>query len=166
MSKMSVAADTIQRCPHDEENPYTQILNELIRDKSISPNCRMIIIFLLSNKNHWVIRIRQLCAEFKNYLGRDVIYKLINEAIEAGYIKREEFIVNGLKRFKYFLSEKPKFKKCLPRPGFQDTENQDTKERIYTKKEHIIIAHPKPPDPPPLLRKQCLPAAIIIFLSL
>lgn len=134
--------DTIQRCPHDEENPYTQVLNALIRDKSISPNCRMIIIFLLSNKNNWTIRIPQLCAEFKEHLGRDLIYKLINEAIEAGYIYREWFIKNGLQRCRYYLSEKPKFKKCLPHPcfqdpGAQDPENQHAKER--TSKERTSI---------------------------
>lgn len=151
-----VVYDTIQRCPHDEENPYTQIHNDLIRDKSISPNCRMIIIFLLSNKNNWIIRIPKLYEEFKNYLGKDVVYRLINEAIEAGYMMRKEFTVNNLKRYQYFLSEKPKFKKCFLRPEFQDTGRQDTeiqdsKERTSkekTKKERIykelIIANPEP----------------------
>lgn len=156
---MSRTGDTIQRCPHDEENPYTQILNALIRDNNISPNCRMIIIFLLSNKNNWTIRIPQLISEFKKHLGKDAIYKIINEAIEAGYILREEYTENNLKRYKYYLSEKPKFKKCFLHPEFQDTGAPDpekpdskertckektSKERIY-KQEDIIAPCPSSP---------------------
>lgn len=143
--------DTIERCEHDEENPYTQVLNALIRNKEISPNCRMIIIFLLSNKNNWVIRIPQLINEFKDHIGKDLMYKIINEAIEAGYIKREEYTKNNLKRYKYKLSEKPKFKKCFRHPDSQDTEaqyteNTDSKERtsiiknIEKKQQHAALA--------------------------
>jgi hypothetical protein len=143
--------DTIERCEHDEENPYTQVLNALIRNKEISPNCRMIIIFLLSNKNNWVIRIPQLINEFKDHIGKDLMYKIINEAIEAGYIKREEYTKNNLKRYKYKLSEKPKFKKCFRHPDSQDTgaqytENTDSKERTSTikniekKQQHAALA--------------------------
>ncbi len=116
---------TIQRCPHDEENPYAQISNNLIRDTSISPNCRMIIIFLLSNKNNWSIRMSHLYNEFKEYLGRDLLYSLVNEAIKAGYMLRHEFREGNLKRYKYFLSERPKFKKCLRYPENQYAENKE-----------------------------------------
>lgn len=140
--------DTIERCEKDSEHPYTMVLNSLIRDKSISPNCRMIIIFLLSNKDNWKIRIPHLVNEFKDHLGKDTIYKIVNEAIESGYMKREECTVNNLKRYRYKLSETPKFKKCFRHPDFQDTEpqdteNPDTKERtrkeIIKKQQHISI---------------------------
>jgi hypothetical protein len=142
MDKHPIGSETIQRCPHDQENPYTMVLNALIRDNNISPNCRMIIIFLLSNKNNWSIRVSQLVREFKKFLGKDTIYKLINEAIEAGYLMRQEYTENNLKRYKYLLSEKPKFKKFLRYPDFQetgrqDTENPDSKERISSKKEYL-----------------------------
>ncbi len=133
---------SIQRCPHDEENPYTQVLNALIRDKTISPNCRMVIIFLLSNKNNWIIRIPNLINEFKGHIGKQLMYKIINEAIESGYMMREEFFENNLKRCKYYLSEKPKFKKCFRHPDSQDVggqhpDRQDNKER--TSKEKTIV---------------------------
>jgi hypothetical protein len=159
MSKNTNFHNTIERCPHDEENPYTQILNALIRDKSISPNCRMIIIYLLSNKSDWRIRIPHLITEFKDHLGKDAIYKIVNEAIEAGYIRREEYIQNNLKRYRYFLSEKPKFKKILRYPEFQDTgapdtENTDTKQRTSKERTTVsVCAESGPVDPPPRLEK-------------
>lgn len=139
--------DSIQRCPHDKENPYTMVLNSLIRDNSISPNCRWLIIYLLSNKEGWNIKVSQIVKNVKKFIGRDSVYHLINEAIDSGYMYREEFNVNGLKRYKYYLSEnknlkihteKQKLKKCLPYPDPQDTdppytENQYSKES--TKKE-------------------------------
>ena len=148
MSNFVDSDSSIERCPHDEEHPYTHVLNALIRDKSISPNCRMIIIFLLSNKNNWKIRIPHLINEFKGHIGKELMYKLINEAIESGYMKREEYIENNLKRYKYFLSEKPKFKKFLRHPdlpdaGGLDPDRQHCKER--TSKERTIDCSESPP---------------------
>jgi hypothetical protein len=140
--------DTIQRCPHDQDNNYTMLSNDLIRDNSISLNCRMVLICLLSNKNTWSISISQLQIQHKEYLGRDALYGVINEAIKAGYIKREEYIVKGLKRYKYYLSERPKFKKSLPCPEIPYTADQDTKEVIY--KEKIYISNNPPLTPPSL----------------
>src|SRR5947209_14298432 len=42
------AQATIERCPHDGENPFAQISRDLIRNKTISLECRMLIIYLLS----------------------------------------------------------------------------------------------------------------------
>jgi len=139
--KESREKSTIQRCPHDKENPYAQISRALIRDDSISPNCRMVLISLLSNDDKsWVIRPTQLYNQFKKHIGRDAIYKIINEAIEAGYIMREQYLEGGFLRYKYYLSEEPKFKKCLLYPESQYTENpytenQGTKERTYEEKQ-------------------------------
>lgn len=138
---------TIQRCSHDEENPYALISRSLIRDSSISPDCRWLIIYFLSMKDGWKINMKQLMAHLKPYMGRDKVYALVNEAIEAGYMKREETKTSKGKnnlctQTKYFVAEKPKFKKSFRRPDFQDTEIQDTentdvKERTSSKKEHI-----------------------------
>lgn len=120
----------IQKCPHDAENPYCMVSNALIRDSSISPACRWLIIFLLSNKSNWRIEAGSIIAHLKGMpgYGRDNVYALLNEAIKSGYMKREEIIVKGLKRYNYFLSEKPKFKKSLPYPETPYTENQGTTE--------------------------------------
>lgn len=133
--------DTIQRCPHDSENPYTMVLNSLIRDVSISPNCRWLLIYLLSNDKGWKINIKQIIKHTTGHLGRDKIYYIIKEAIVAGYMKKEIIRESGVfKSITYYLSENPKFKKCLPFPEkpdpvLPDPVNQHIKNKPLVKKE-------------------------------
>lgn len=111
---------TIHRCPHDEKNPYVMINNNLIRNENLSPQCRWLLIYLLSNEEGWNISIQQLRNHLKKFAGRDKIYNMINEAIEAGYMELQEYLDGGLKRTRYVISETPKFKKCLPHPENPD----------------------------------------------
>lgn len=127
---------TIERCPHDAQNPYAQISRNLIRDASISPECRWLLIYLLSNSDGWSIKPKQIYAHLKGFIGKDKVYDLLNEGVDAGYIKRESYIEKNLKRYRYYLSETPKFKKSFRCPGFQDTGRQDTENTDTLKKEH------------------------------
>lgn len=117
---------TIERCPHDSENPYTMVRNDLIRDASISPNCRWLIMYLLANKDGWTIKMSEVMNHVKLHMGRDKVKALFNEAIEHGYIKRvilKRANPRGgmLNTYHYIVSELPKFKKC-----YRWTENQET----------------------------------------
>jgi hypothetical protein len=108
--------ENIIRCPHDAQNPYTMIRTEINRDSSISPACRWLITYLLSNKESFVINIKQIINHIKPFMGRDKVYKIVNEAINAGYICREELKRPNpkggmLKYYNYIISEIPKFKK-------------------------------------------------------
>lgn len=113
--------------PNEPTQNYTIVPNALIRDSSISPNCRWLLTFLLSNKPGWVIRINQIWGHTEGFLGRDVIYRLIKEAIKAGYIQRNEICEKTargtLKRYSYIISSTPKFKKVLRCPEIQDTDH-------------------------------------------
>lgn len=152
-------AISIERCPHDKENPYTMVHNDLIRDRSISPACRWMIIYFLSMKDSWNINMSQLVAYLKPDMGRDKVYSLVNEAISAGYMKRVQIAKGGKSgiaiNYKYYVSEQPKFKKCFRNPDFQDTEIQYTenthiKNNHSAKKEHSPKKqHIPPPIPPP-----------------
>ncbi len=118
--------DTIERCPHDKENPYVQINVNVLRDESISPECRWLIAYLLTNKDGWRIKRSQVINHLKGIKGRDSVNKIFDEALEAGYLKKVEIRIKNprgglLKSFKYHLSETPKFKKFL-----RMTENQAT----------------------------------------
>ncbi len=146
----------IQRCPHDEKNPYTMIRNDLIRDNSISPNCRWLLIYLLSNNEEiWTVRISQVAKHVQGFIGRDAVYRIVNEGIQAGYIQRFEYFENNMKRYKYYISETPKFKKSLRCPEIQYTESQypenqgrkegTTQERTSLRKN---IKNPPPLVPP------------------
>lgn len=129
---------TIQRCPHDSPNPYAQINRFLIRDESLHPCVRWLLIYMLSMKDGWVIKPAQIREHCKKHFGcgRDKIYDWINEACEAGYMFREEWLEKGKKRYKYYVSETPKFKKSLLFPEPQDTEAQFTA-KADSKEEHV-----------------------------
>lgn len=147
---------TFERCPKDKENPYSQISNALIRDESISPECRWLIIYLLSNKPGWKIRIPQIMNHVKAHMGRDKLYKVIDEAIEAGYIQRTEINNGNLRNgVCYRISEEASFKKSFRHPDFQDTEIQDTENtdvskktnKIYKKEQEVRIIAQTPTAP-------------------
>ena len=137
------AQATIGFCPHEEPVPYFIGLRDLPRDQSLSILCRLLIVYLWTNADTWEIRMSHLIKEFKDHAGRNKMYAAMNEAIEAGYI-RKELITNGnLKaKIKYYISRHGKFKKSFRFPGFGDTEARDpenrhtkdiTKEKIYKK---------------------------------
>ena len=112
----------------DKDDPITQytiVPNSLIRDANISPNCRWLIIFLLTNKPGWVIQSKQLANHTKGFIGRDAIRNILKEAIEAGYIKREDALRGNLRKCKYTVASSPKFKKCFRHPEFQGPEIQE-----------------------------------------
>jgi len=134
-----MSSTTIQRCPHDPEHPYFMLSRALVRDNSISPNCRLMLIHLLSNKDGWEIKVKQIINIFSQWdgWGRDSVYKYIKEAMNAGYIRVEEYLKKGLKRIKYFLSEGALFKESLPHTATQDTATQYAKERSSKRQEEI-----------------------------
>lgn len=128
----------IERCPHDEENPYAMINRNLIRDQSLSMGCRWMLIYLLSNDKGWRISSTQIWKHCQQHRGggRDSVLGWLREACDAGYMKREEYLENGkLRRSRYFLSETPKFKKSLPCPEIQGPIEKGPFEQGH-KKEH------------------------------
>lgn len=116
--------DEISVDENDEIFNYTIVSNLLIRDSTISPNARWMVIYLLSNAKGWKIKLSQLCNHTKGFLGRDLTRKIFKECINAGYIEMKQIFrknprggfLNGVT---YKVSSTPKFKKC-----FQHTENQ------------------------------------------
>lgn len=64
------------------------VSKKLINDETISPNCRWLLIYLLSNKDDFEINIKTICKLTEKFLGRDKVYRLFTEAIKAGYLTR------------------------------------------------------------------------------
>ena len=127
---------TFQRCPHDKEHPFVIVSRDLIRDMSISPDCRWLIIYLLSNAEGFQIKAATVINHVKPHMGRDRVYAVIDEAIRAGYMKRVAISRQGLQNgYEYYVSETPKFKECLRRPENQYTENTHSKEEAISSKE-------------------------------
>lgn len=119
---------SIHRSSHDRENPYTMILNDLTRDHNISPECRWLVTYLLTNVDKWTIRQKDIAKHVNNFWGRDKVAKVFDEALESGYMMREEYTENNLKRYKYYVAERPIFKKSFRYTDFQETENQGSLE--------------------------------------
>ncbi len=153
--------DEISLDESDETGHYTIVPNILIRDATISPECRCFVMYFLSMKTGWRINTSQLANHLKDFMGRDRIRKVMNEAIEAGYIKREIIKLKGpnggfLNRCTYLVSSKPKFKKSLRRPenqgpGNREPENQgpgntspkELTSESLTSKENTLLKVPK-----------------------
>jgi hypothetical protein len=133
------AFDNISLDQVDPVFQFTVVPNALVRDKTISPNCRWLIIYLLSNKPGWTIKSRQLWEHTKGFIGRDGIRKVLNEAINSGYIRRDVVLKTTpkgkLRGYSYVVASTPKFKKVLREPenqgpDDQEPENQGTKELL------------------------------------
>lgn len=148
---------TIIRCVHDKKNPYTIVSNDLLDNNDLSPACRFLIIYLLRKVDHWNISPMQLIDEISNakgkrWFGEKKIYALLNEAIQAGYIKKEVIKQRENKNLQqgvcYILSETPQFKEenaiksMSPRGGkFRDRGNCDHETPLSDNLEKIDAAH-------------------------
>ena len=145
---------TFQRCPHDRENPYAQINRDLIRNPDLSPEAKWLVIYLLSHQEGFNISMPSIIRSQK--ISKNRMYNMIDECMEAGYLKRVEYLQQGKKRFKYFISETPKFKNILLCPQNQDTEiqypeNEDRKKEQSSSYEEEKKEQYKetPASPPP-----------------
>jgi len=80
--------DTVSIDIEDESLKYTIVPNSLIRDMEISPNCRWLIIHLLSLKSIRIIKLCELYEYTKKFIGKDHVRKALKEAIQSGYIEK------------------------------------------------------------------------------
>ena len=81
---------TIRRAPRKKQN-FTVLSNELIEDSRLSWDAMGVLIYLLSKPDYWEVSVTQLVKErrgAKKALGRDAIYRILNELIELGYVQR------------------------------------------------------------------------------
>ncbi len=106
------------------EHPFVMVPMAIIRNPDISPEGKWFLSYLLSHTKKWRISVPYIIKSQK--ISKNRIYPIINECMEAGYLKRETYLENGMKKYRYFVSREPKFKKSLLCPQNQDTENQDT----------------------------------------
>ena len=81
---------------HRKVAGYTVIQNSLIRDTTISPNARILMITMLSLPNDFKITVKGICSiingddnEYRGYSLKS-IYALFQELQQAGYIVKEQ----------------------------------------------------------------------------
>ena len=77
------------------KNNYTQISNNLIRDKRLSYKARGILILLLSHQEGWVSIMETLCDNFSEPDGRTSVESGMKELEKFGYLDKKIFKKKG-----------------------------------------------------------------------
>lgn len=75
---------TIVRAAHDDQ-PYFLMNRATAQDESLSFAARGMLAYLLSKPDHWQVKVTDL----QQNCGRDKVYSLIDELIEARYMDRQ-----------------------------------------------------------------------------
>jgi len=105
------------------DSNFVVIPNDLAQHRGISFELRGFLVYILSKPTHWKVSIKDVQNE--GGIGRDKVYKLLNEGMKVGYIRR----IQG--------KEKNLFKdveyEVFPLTEIQDTEIQDTENTDYIK---------------------------------
>lgn len=102
---------SIIRAPRPEANFY--MLNKAIsEDARLSWAARGLLVFLLGKPDHWEISVAHLRAETSSSAkptGRDGVYGLLQELINAGYVARRQDRSDAgvLGEINYIVSETP-----------------------------------------------------------
>jgi hypothetical protein len=109
-------------------------------------------------KDGWRMSVRQIYGHVKEFIGRENVYKIVDEAISAGYIERVHNKVGNLRQgVTYYVSESPIFKKSFRRSDPQDADSQDppdqealssTKSSSYEEAKEEIHKEGPPSAPP------------------
>jgi len=129
----------IIRAPRPERNFY--MLDKTIsEDKRLSWAARGLLVFLLGKPDHWRVSVPALVNETSNACkstGRDAVYKLLSELIDAGYAHRQkhsngtiDYTVSEPNPEKPYQAIKPNPEK--PNPEKPDPENPDALVNIHT----------------------------------
>lgn len=112
---------SITRAPRKESNFY--ILDKQIsEDKRLSWAARGLLVYLLGKPDHWTVNVQALINETKaakKSTGRDGVWNLLKELIEAGYCTRSQTRKDDgtLGEMSYTISET----RSVPRTDFQGT---------------------------------------------
>ena len=125
--------------------PYSQLGNEMIRDKRVSPNARFALVFILTYPPDWTFSQAWLSRELD--IGRNKTYALINELVLYGYCQRERKRRNDgkLGTTEYIFTDEPSSQPraenrdvaipdiVAPRPCLPDVVNQaPTKKQVLS----------------------------------
>lgn len=102
---------SIIRAPRPEGNFYL-LSKHISEDRRLSWGARGMLVFLLGKPDHWKVspaHLRGETAESTKPTGRDGIYRLLDELISAGYVRRDQprSETGVLGEVSYLVSETP-----------------------------------------------------------
>lgn len=79
------------------------VSKDLVNDPNISPECRFFLIYIFTNFSD-NIHMPTIMSSLKKFYGKDRVYKLLKEAMQADYIHKYETFDRNLKRYHYELN--------------------------------------------------------------
>lgn len=85
---MNEQSTRIRRARHGKKNPYFMMLRDTAQDLELSAEALGILTYLLSKPDTWDTQIGDL--QKRKGVGRDRARRIVNELIEARYMKREK----------------------------------------------------------------------------
>lgn len=120
---------SITRAARPKDNFYV-LRNEISGDRKLSWAARGMLIYLLSKPDDWVISIQNLVnetADSESPMGRDAVYKVMGQLIEAGYVSRVQSRKSGkMMAVEYVAHESPEPLTDLPDTASPHTASPDT----------------------------------------
>lgn len=122
---------TIQRSPHNKENPYVSILRTTAQDKRLSYEARGLLAYLLSKPLDWRVQVTEL--QHEDYAGRDKVQRILKELAAAGYITRPQKYQDKQGKWcwnPYYVWEEPQLEPLTENPftGNQSPDSRPTDE--------------------------------------
>lgn len=160
---MATGTARIRRASKDSSSPYKSMSRALFEDSTLSFEARGVMGYILVKPDDWNVRITDL--RNAGGIGRDKTYRIIDELITAGYIKRvtERREDGTIGDTTYFVYEEP----CPDKPDTDKPESvkPESENKEHTKEEELLskkstkkecskpsaACSSKRPSPPPLL---------------
>ncbi|MEQ1560366.1 MAG: hypothetical protein ABL933_15705 [Methyloglobulus sp.] len=93
-------------------NNYSVVDNRIIEDKRLSLDSRLILIYLLSKPDYWVVSTQDLInqtLESPIKTGKKAIYRILNEIISSGYAERTPVknLSGRIEKWDYLIFDSP-----------------------------------------------------------
>lgn len=132
---------SIIRVCHDRNNPYVIINKKAIEEPELSWAAKGLWCYLMGRPNDWRPSVAHLTKTFKGKgCGRDAVYNLLNELIDAGYCIREQKCDEHGKftHVEYVILEHKELKEKVPLPENPFTEKPDTEKPTLISNEEEI----------------------------
>jgi len=102
------------------EKQWTQVPNAIINDENMSPKAKLMFIYIKSRPNDWKLRVAHVQKVLQ--MGRDAVWKYMNELEDKGYIVRHQKHIDGRYRENHITLFWP----AKQSPEIQITENAGT----------------------------------------
>lgn len=127
---------SIRRAPRPT-NQFYLLDNRIAADERLSWQARGLLIYLLTKPDHWEVSVAQLIKQTQGSskrTGRDGVYSIINELINAGYMRRTvtRDCDGGFDGTEYEVFESPKIEP--PHTDNPETEAPPDTDSPYTDK--------------------------------